>query len=79
LKVSFGRLGPAPAVDGGFKSTFVFGVSAVSDRTLILGPAVDTCVASCRILLDSSSTCSAAFAAVVATSLDFPDHQEERY
>jgi hypothetical protein len=42
LNVSFPRLDPAPAVDGGFESTIVFGVSAVSDWTLMLGASVDT-------------------------------------
>jgi hypothetical protein len=79
LNVSFGRLGPAPAPNAGSESTFVFGVSALSEWTLILGPSVDACVVSCGVLLDVSSTCSAALASVVATSLDLPDHQEERY
>jgi hypothetical protein len=79
LNVSFGRLGPAPALGAGWESTFVFGVSIVTDCTLTLGPFVEACVSSCCELLDASSTCSGDSASVVATSLDFADHQEERY
>lgn len=78
LNVSFGRLDPAFALVVDLESTFDFGPSE-SEFKVILGPLDDACASSCRVLLDSSSTCAAAFASVVDTSLDFPDHQEERY